>query len=168
MGGTPVTPLLPSRSITECISSCYSSHLQTVRNISSLIPCWFSVNSRCQSHAPSLQTACLYTCSSLQQTYVTFNSNYMFIVAKPQNLGIFLAQYCLQKQSKTWHVQNFSLAEIPHFTWEKELAWICFNRSLNFHILSSSKLLINEKLLLKVLCLQGRPPVRYPVHLIPK
>lgn len=51
------------------------------------------------SHAPSLQLACLCTCSALKQAHLTFNCNYTLLVTKPQSQDI-LAEFLLQKQSK--------------------------------------------------------------------
>lgn len=131
MGGTPAAPSLPAPGATKCISSCCSSHLQIVRNISSVIPCCFSMNSvgRCRSHAPSWQMACLYTRSALQQACLTFNSNYMFIVTKPQSLDI-LAQCYLQKQSKTWHMCRSALSLKLHVSLEK-YSWLGYACLLN-------------------------------------
>lgn len=120
MGGTPTAPSLPAPCATTCISSCCSSHLQIVRNISLVIACCSSMSSvsRCQSHAPSWQMACLYACTALQRASLTFTSNYMFIVTKSQSLGI-LAQCYLRKQSKTGHMCRSALSLKLHVSLEK-------------------------------------------------
>lgn len=83
--------------------------------------------SRCQSHAPSWQTACLYACTALQRASLTFTSNYMFVVTEPQSLGI-LARCYLWKQSKTGHMCRSAVSMKLHVsTWERELAWICLS-----------------------------------------
>lgn len=50
------------------------------------------------SHAPSLQPACLCTCSALKQAHLTFDSNYTFLVTRTQSQDI-LVEFLLQKQS---------------------------------------------------------------------
>lgn len=94
---TGATPSLPAPSTARCISTCYNSHLQ-------IVGCSNTVLFLCEqledvSHAPSLQPACLCTCSASKQAHLTFNSNYTLLVTKPQCWDI-LAVFFLQKQSK--------------------------------------------------------------------
>lgn len=94
---TGATPSLPAPSLARCISSCCSSHLQ-------IVGCSNTILFLCEqledvSHAPSLQPACLCTCSALKQAHLTFNSNYTLLVTKPQSQDI-LAEFLSQKQSK--------------------------------------------------------------------
>lgn len=91
------TPSLPAPSFARCTSSCCSSHLQIVGCSNTML--FLCEQLEDVSHAPSLQPACLCTCSALKQAHLTFNSNYTLLVTKPQSQDI-LAEFFLQKQSK--------------------------------------------------------------------
>lgn len=120
-GGTLATPSLPAPPVSPNASAAATTLIYKLWEISTA---WYHAVSswtvrRCQSHVPSLQLACLYTCSVLQQRYLTFNSNYTFIVTKPQSLNI-LAQFFLQKQSKTCNTCRTALSLRLHMPPEKK------------------------------------------------
>lgn len=83
---TGATPSLPAPSLARCISSCCSSHLQIVGCSNTML--FLCEQLEDVSHAPSLQPACLCTCSALKQAHLTFNSNYTLLVTKPQSQDI--------------------------------------------------------------------------------
>lgn len=118
---TVATLSLPAPPVSPNASAAATTPIYKLWEISTVWYCAVSLWTvrRCQSHAPSLQLTCLHTCSALQQTYLTFNSNYTFIVTKPQSLDI-VAQFLLQK---TLNMCRAALSLRPYVTWEKELAW---------------------------------------------
>lgn len=114
---TGATPSLPDPSVASCTSCCYNSHLQIVGCINTMLflcEQWEDV-----SHAPSLQPACLCTCSALKQAHLTFNSNYTLIVTKPHSQDI-LAEFFLQKQSKMSYMCRAALCLRLHMSPEKK------------------------------------------------
>lgn len=121
----PTTPSLPTPPESPNAPAAATALIYKLWEISTVLSTdtmLFDTVRRCQPQAPSLQLTRLYTCCALQQTYLTFNSNYTFKVTKPQSLGI-LAQFFLQKQSRTWDTCRAALSLRFHFTWEKELTW---------------------------------------------